>query len=160
MHSYVLYLRPDAGRRDPGYYIQEHPDHLVVIHYKVLRLNQLPGQAVLDSESVGLLPFAPLMQPPVGQAEAAWLEQCVAKAWDLPLARSVKADVLTGLTLLSDLVYNPQTITAIVSKETAMRRLADQIAAIDEVPRLKQLHRAAIQVPSLEAFRNLLDADE
>ena len=26
--------------------------------------------------------------------------------------------------------------------------------------RLKQLHRAAIQVPSLEAFRNLLDADE
>ena len=39
----------------------------------------------------------------------------------------------------------------------AVRRLADQIAAIDEVPRLKQLHRAAIQVPSLKAFRNLLD---
>ena len=43
---------------------------------------------------------------------------------------------------------------------TAVLRLADQIAAIDDVPRLKQLHRAAIQVPSLEAFRNLLDADE
>ena len=42
----------------------------------------------------------------------------------------------------------------------AVRRLADQIAAIDDVPRLKQLHRAAIQVPSLEAFRNLLYADE
>ena len=157
---------------------------------------------MLDSGSVGLLPFAPLMQPPAGQAGAAWLEQCVAKAWDMPLERSVKADVLTGLTLLSGLVYNPQTITAIVSKEylmdlmressfaqyltqqareegieqgiresiqevlelrfqpAAMRRLADQIAAIDDVPRLKQLHRAAIQVPSLEAFRNLLDADE
>ena len=73
-----------------------------MIRYKVLRLSQLPGQAV----------FAPLMQPPVGQAEAAWLEQCVAKARDVPL----KADVLTGLTLLSGLVYNPQTITAIVSK--------------------------------------------
>ena len=36
------------------------------------------------------------------------------------LARSVKADVLTGLTLLSGLVYNPQTITAIVSKEHLM----------------------------------------
>ena len=209
VHSYVLYLRPDAGRRDPGYHLQEHPDHLVVIRYKVLRLSQLPGQAVLDSGSVGLLPFAPLMQPPAGQAEAAWLEQCVAKAWDMPLARSVKADVLTGLTLLSGLVYNPQTITAIVSKEylmdlmressfaqyltqqareqareegieqgieqgiresiqevldlrfqpTAVRRLADQIAAINDVPRLKQLFRAAIQVPSLETFRNLLDAD-
>ena len=202
VHSYVLYLRPNAGRRDPGYYLQEHPDHLIVIRYKVLRLSQLPGQAVLDSGSAGLLPFAPLMQPPAGQAEAAWLEQCVAKAWDLPLAQSVKADVLTGLTLLSGLVYNPQTVTAIVSKEhlmdlmrespfaqyltqqareegieqgiresiqevlelrfqpTAMRRLADQIAAIDDVQHLKQLFRAAIQVPSLEAFGNLLDADE
>ena len=120
VHSYVLYLRPNAGRRDPGYYIQEHPDHLIVIRYKVLRLSQLPGQAVLDSGSVGLLPFAPLMQPPAAQAEAAWLEQCVAKAWDMPLARSVKADVLTGLTLLSGLVYNPQTITSIVSKEHLM----------------------------------------
>ena len=171
-----------------------------------LQRDDIQDVKVLDSGSVGLLPFTPLMQPPAGQAEAAWLEQCMAKAWDMPLARSVKADVLTSLTLLSDLVYNPQTITAIVSKEhlmdlmressfaqyltqqareegieqgieqgiresiqevlalrfqpPAVRRLADQIAAIDEVPRLKQLHRAAIQVPSLEAFRNLLDADE
>ena len=204
--SHVLYLRPNAGRRDPGYYRQEHPDYPIVIRYKVIRLNQLPGQAVLDSGAVGLLPFAPLMQPPAGQAEEVWLDQCVAKAWDMPLERPVKADVLTGLTLLSSLVYNPQTITTIVSKEylmdlmrespfaqyltqqareegieqgieqgiresiqevlelrfepTAVRPLTDQIEAIDDVPRLKQLHRAAIQVPSLEAFRNRLDADE
>ena len=202
VYAHVLYLRPDAGRRDPGYYLQEHPDYPIAIHYKVIRLSQLPGQAVLDSGSVGLLPFAPLMQPPAGQTEATWLEHCVATAWDMPLERSIKADVLTGLTLLSSLVYNPQTITATVSKEylmdliressfaqyltqqareegieqgiresiqevlelrfqpPAVLRLADQIAAIDDVPRLKQLHRAAIQVPSLEAFRNLLDADE
>ena len=120
VYAHVLYLRPDAGRHDPGYYLQEHPDYSVVIRYKVLRLSQLPGQAVLASGSVGLLPFVPLMQPPTGQAEAAWLPQCVATAWDMPLERSVKADVLTGLTLLSDLVYNPQTITAIVSKEYLM----------------------------------------
>ena len=60
------------------------------------------------------------MQPLAGQAEEVWLEQCVAKAWDMPLERSVKADILTGLTLLSGLVYNPQTITAIVSKEYLM----------------------------------------
>ena len=199
VHSYVLYLRPNAGRRDPGYYIQEHPDHQVVIRYKVLRLSQLPGQAVLDSGSAGLLPFAPLMQPPAGQAEGAWLEQCVATAWDVPLARSVKADVLTGLTMLSSLVYNPQTITAIVSKEHLMdlmrespfaqyltqqareegieqgerkhaiesllevvelrfgadaaESLAAPIRAIDEVPRLNQLHRTAIQAASFEEFR-------
>ena len=39
----------------------------------------------------------------------------------------------------------------------AAESLAAPIAAIDEVSRLKQLHRAAIQVPSLEAFRNLFD---
>ena len=218
VYAHVLYLRPDAGRRDPGYYLQEHPDYSVVIRYKVLRLNQLPGQAVLDSGSVGLLPFVPLMQPPAGQAGAAWLEHCVATAWDMPLERSVKADVLTGLTLLSSLVYNPQTITATVSKEYLMDLMressfaqyltqqareegieqgleqgreegrehggreraiedlldvleirfalgaADPLAArirgIEDLQLLKQLHRAAIQVESLEAFQALLDADE
>ena len=38
--------------------------------------------------------------------------------------------------------------------------LAARIGAIEDVQRLKQLFRAAIQVPSLEAFSNLLDADE
>ena len=210
VYAHVLYLRPAAGRRDPGYYIQEHPDYPVVIRYKVIRLSQLSGQAVLDSGTVGLLPFAPLMQPPAGQAEAAWLEQCVARAAALPLDRSVKADFLAGLAILSGLVYNPQTIMAIVSKENLMdliressfaqylaenareegikqgieqgieqgiqesiqevlalrfqpedmHSLASRIGAIDDVQRLKQLHRAAIQMPTLEAFRRLLNADE
>ena len=42
----------------------------------------------------------------------------------------------------------------------AVRRLAARLEAIDDVQRLKQLHRATIQVPSLEAFRNLLDEAE
>ena len=35
--------------------------------------------------------------------------------------------------------------------------LSARISAIDDLQRLKQLHRAAVQVPSLEAFRDLLD---
>ena len=35
--------------------------------------------------------------------------------------------------------------------------LSARIAAIDDLQRLKQLHRAAIQVTSLEAFGHLLD---
>ena len=120
VYAHVLYLRPTAGRRDPGYYMQEHPDYPVVIRYKVIRLNQLPGQAVLDRAFVGLLPFAPLMQPSADQTEAAWLEQCVARAAALPLDRPDKADFLAGLAILSGLVYNPQTIMATVSKEHLM----------------------------------------
>ncbi len=48
----------------------------------------------------------------------------------------------------------------LVPRFDAARQLAGRIGAIDEVPRLKQLHRAAIQVPSLEAFRHLLDLAE
>jgi predicted transposase YdaD len=207
VYAHVFYLRPTAGRRDPGYYMQEHPDYPVVIRYKVIRLSQLAGQAVLDGAFVGLLPFAPLMQPPAGQAKAAWLAQCVARAAALPLDRSVKADFLAGLAILSGLVYNPQMIMATVSKEhlmdliressfaqylaesareegikqgieqgieqgiqesiqevlelrfqpEGMHPLAARLAAIDDVQCLKQLHRAAIQVPSLEAFRHLLE---
>ena len=36
--------------------------------------------------------------------------------------------------------------------------LSDRIAAIEDLYRLKQLHRAALQVPSLEAFEQVLDA--
>ena len=218
VYAHVLYLRPTAGRRDPGYYLQEHPGYQILVQYKVIRLSQLAGQAVLDRAFVGLLPFAPLMQPPAGQAKAAWLEQCVARAAALPLDRPGKADFLAGLAILSGLVYNPQTIMATVSKEhlmdliressfaqylaeslreefieqgikqgieqgieqggreraiedlldvlairfalAASDPLAARIGAIADVQRLKQLFRAAIQVPTLEAFRHLLNADE
>ena len=38
--------------------------------------------------------------------------------------------------------------------------LVARIGTIDDGQRLKQLHRTAIQVPSLEAFRHLLDEAE
>ena len=34
MYSNVIYLRPDAGQRDPGHYIQERPGYRVFIQYK------------------------------------------------------------------------------------------------------------------------------
>ncbi len=222
VYSHVFYLRPAAGRRDPGYYIQEHPDYPIAIRYKVIRLSQLAGQTVLDRAFVGLLPFAPLMQPPAGQAKVAWLEQCVAQATALPLDRPVKARLIAGLAFLSGLAYNPQTILATISKENLMDLiressfaqyfaetireesikqgieqgikqgieqgieqggraraiedmldvlairfglaasdpLATRIRSIDDVQHLKHLFRAAIQVPSLESFRLLLNATE
>ena len=35
--------------------------------------------------------------------------------------------------------------------------IADRIATIDDLQRLKQLHRTAIQVSSLEAFQQIVD---
>ena len=38
-------------------------------------------------------------------------------------------------------------------------QFADRIAVIDDLQRLKQLHRSAVQVNRLDAFQRLLDAE-
>ena len=205
-YSTVIYLRPNAGRNDPGYYVQERHGFRVLVQYQVIRLIELDGQRMLDEGPSGLLPFTPLMQPPAGMDTEAWLRQCVNRAQQVPMDETRKASYLADLAILSGLVYNLETIRTIIAEETmyessvvqyftekalkqgieqgieqggrdraiedlldvleirfglaASDPLAARLGAIDDVQRLKQLHRAAIQVPSLEAFRNLLDADE
>ena len=202
IYSNVIYLRPDAGRSDPGYYLQERHGYRVLVQYQVIRLSELDGQRILDEGHSGLLPFAPLMQRPAGVDAETWLRQCVNRAQEMPMDETVKANYLVHLAILSGLTYNIKTIATIISEATmyessvvqyftekalkqgleqggracavedlldvlairfgmaASDPLADQLGAIDDVQRLKQLHRAAIQVPSLEAFRHLLDSDE
>ena len=218
VYAIVIYLRPAAGRRDPGHYSQEPPGHRILIEYQVIRMSEQDGQRILESGSVGLLPFAPLMQPSAGQTAEDWLQVCVCAVQAQPLDRSAKADCLAGMSLLSGLVYAPETIATILSQEGIMDLiressfaqyltqqareegieqgleqgreegrehggreraiedlldvleirfalaesdpLAARIGAIDDVQRLKQLFRSAIQAPSLEDFRRLLDADE
>ncbi len=206
IYSNVIYLRPDAGRNDPGHYLQERHGYRVLVQYKVIRLSELDGQRMLDAGYSGLLPFAPLMQRPVGVDAEAWLRQCVNRAQEVPMDETVKANYLADLAILSGLVYRLETIMTIFSEATmyessvvqyftekaleqgieqgierggreravedlldvleirfelaASDPLAARIGAIDDMQRLKQLHRAAIQVPSLEAFRHLLDEAE
>ena len=194
MYSTVLYLRPAAGRTDPGHYHQERHGFRVLVQYKVIRLIELDGQRILDGEHSGLLPFAPLMQRPADVDAEGWLRQCVNRAQAVPMAEPAKANYLADLALLSGLVYKSETIMTIISEETMYESSISQyftekgieqglrhsiqevlalrfdpgvaqsfvarLAAINEPQRLKELHRAAIQVPSLEAFSSLLDADE
>ena len=196
IYSNVIYLRPDAGRTDPGYYLQERHGYRVLVQYKVIRLSALDGQRILNRGLMGLIPFAPLMQRPVGVDAEAWLRQCVHRAQEMPMDETVKANYLVDLAILSGLVYKSETIMTIIAEETmyessvvqyftekgieqgieqgiresiqdvlalrfdaaASDPLAARLGAIDDVQRLKQLHRMAIQVHSLEAFRHLLDA--
>ncbi len=202
IYSHVIYLRPDAGQRDPGHYLQERHGYRVLVQYKVIRLIELDGQRMLDEGHSGLIPFAPLMQRPAGMNAEAWLRQCIHRAQGVPMAEALKANYLADLAILSGLVYRLETIMTIISEATmyessvvqyftekaleqgierggreraiedlldvleirfglaASDPLAARLGAIDDVQRLKQLFRAAIQVPSLEAFRHLLDEAE
>ena len=214
IYSHVIYLRPDAGQNDPGYYIQEHPGYPIAIHYRVIRLIKIEGERILEADHAGLIPFTPLMKSPEGMTSEAWLRECVHTARARPMDRSAKANYLAGMVALSALVYESETISTIIFQEGIMdiiressiiqylveegieeRReesrkegreegreegiresiqevleirfglspshpIADRIAAIDDLQRLKQLHRAAIQVSNLGEFGRLLDAAE
>ena len=118
IYSNVIYLRPDAGQRDAGQYVQERGGYHIVIQYKVIRLIEIEGQAVIEQELWGLLPFAPLMKPPQGMVAAQWLRRCVQTADALPLDRTNKSNFFTDIAILSGLIHDSQTITNIISEET------------------------------------------
>ncbi len=77
VYSNVIYLRPDAGRNDPGKFEQKIPGNEILVEYRVIRLADMDGQAVLDAQQTGLLPFTPLMKPPVGVDADEWLHPCI-----------------------------------------------------------------------------------
>ena len=200
IYSSVIYLRRNAGRRDPGYFIHEISGRPVVMDYTVIRLSEMEGQDILDGGPSGLFPFVPLMKRPVGIDSEAWLHHCVDATNALRVDESIKVDFLGRLMILSGLEYDPSLINRILLQEGLMdaimressftqyimkqgieqgeRRstieaildvleirfdlseahpLSARIAAIDDLQRLKQLLRSAVQVSSLEAFQQILD---
>ena len=118
VYSHVIYLHPDAGRNDPGEYVQDMLGHEITIKYKVIRLCELEGQAVLDAKLKGLIPFAPLMKPPEAMDSSGWLRECVRVADTLPMDEPDKPDYLSNLAILGGLILDYQTIREIISEET------------------------------------------
>ena len=118
IYSNVIYLRPDAGQRDAGQYVQERAEYRIIIQYKVIRLIEIEGQAVIEQELWGLLPFAPLMKPPQGMVAAQWLRRCVQTADTLPLDSTNKSNFFTDIAILSGLIHDSQTVINIISEET------------------------------------------
>ena len=206
VYSCVIYLRPGAGRRDEGYYEQALPGHRVFVEYKVIRLSEMEGRAILEGDQDGLLPFVSLMKRPAGMGSEDWLRQCIRRIDAGSLDQADKVDFLGSLAVLSGLVYDLTTITGIFFEEGVMDAImqessfaqylkeqfreqfleqggrertvedildvleirfgpaatdqfADRIAVIDDLQRLKQLHRSAVQVNRLDDFQRLLDAE-
>ena len=192
VYSGVIYLRPDAGRRDPGHYLQDRTKHRIFIEYQVLRLIEIDGEPILNTKPAGLIPFTPLMKRPAGVSSEEWLRRCVQTADSIDVPN--KPAYLGSLAVLGNLIYDPETISNIISEETMnqpsiieywgeqarqqiarenileaieLRLQADAsqtfkpaLEAIDDLQRLKQLHRAAILAENVEDFRRVLEATE
>ena len=68
--SHVIYLRPNAGRNDPGGYRQDVPNYRFIVEYKVIRLIELDGQSVFETQNTGLIDAATGWHrgPPMGNS--------------------------------------------------------------------------------------------
>ena len=108
VYSTVIYLRPSAGRRDPGYYLQDRAKHRIFIEYQVLRLIEIDGEPILDTKPVGLVPFTPLMKRPASVSSEEWLRRCVQTADGIDVPN--KPAYLGSLAVLGNLIYAPETI--------------------------------------------------
>ena len=116
IYSNVIYLRPDAGNKDPGKFAQNLEGHNISIEYQVFRLIEMDGQEILDLKPVGLIPFTPLMKPPADMNEEEWLRRCVQTADGIDVPN--KPEYLGSLAVLGNLIYDAQTILEIISEET------------------------------------------
>ena len=117
IYSHVIYLRPDAGRNDPGGYRQEAPNHRFIVEYKVIRLAELEGQSVFDTENLGLTPFAPLMKPPDGMDGLQWAVQCNERTKALALPTHIRSALLVSQWIMSGLIHPEQVISGFISEE-------------------------------------------
>ena len=199
VYSSVIYLRPEAGNRDTGFYEQNIAGHRIFIEYKVFRLIEVEGQEVLDAKPIGLIPFTPLMKRPENVNADDWLRRCVQAADSVDILN--KPEYIGILALLGNLIYEAETISNIILEETMHQRSiieywTERAAAeahqqgvientrekiletlelrlqpdsartfkpilerIDDLQRLNELFRAAIQADSPEAFREVLEAN-
>ncbi len=62
VYSNVIYSHPNAGRNDPGGYTYSWNGYEHTNRYKVIRLIEIEGQAILEMQSPGILPLTPALQ--------------------------------------------------------------------------------------------------
>ena len=109
VYSTVLYFRPPAGQRDPGVYRYGNREQGgVEFWYNVIRMYELEGEAFLDPEALGLLPFTALMKPPADLTAETWIERCVQTTRQVSVDKETRGTLLFALSLFGSLVHPPE----------------------------------------------------
>ena len=107
VYSNVIYFHPNAGRNDPGGYEYNWNGYDYRLSYKVIRLIEVEGQAILEAQVPGLLPFTPLMKPPDDTPLERWVQRCIDATIATPVDPPMKGTLLYGLSLFGELVHDP-----------------------------------------------------
>ena len=117
VYSNVIYFHPTAGRNDTGGYEYSWNGYAYTLHYKVIRLIEIEGQAILEMQAPGLLPLAPLMKPPVGMTLERWVQECVDTTMAAPVDQWRQADLLYGIYLFGGVVFNSELLDRLIPEE-------------------------------------------
>ena len=117
VYSNVIYFHPRAGRNDPGGYAYSRGDYEHTNRYKVIRLIEIEGQAVLEMQAPGLLPFTPLMQPPAGMDLERWVQECVDATRAAPVDQETQADLLYGIYIFGSVVTDAMLFKRLILEE-------------------------------------------
>ena len=127
VYSTVIYLHANAGRNDPGGYGYDwHGEPCYLLTYRVLRLIEVEGAAILELQSPGLMPFTPLMRPPDGMSAERWLKECIEATASLPVNVAHRHDLLALLSIFGKLGYDESLIMASVKEEMVYESLVFQ----------------------------------
>ena len=116
IYSFVLYLRSTAGVQDPGGYFQDVPGHRFIVEYQVIRLSEIDGEEILQAQQPGLMPFTPLLKPPIGMSSIEWTTHCVEATKSLTIDTDVKNNILVELWVMSGLRHERQDLITILSE--------------------------------------------
>ena len=117
VYSNVIYFHPNAGRNDPGGYTYSWNGYEHTNRYKVIRLIEIEGQAILERQAPGLLPFTPLMKPPAGMDLEQWMQECVDTTRAVPVDQQTQADLLYGIYLFGGVVYDSELLDRLIPEE-------------------------------------------
>ena len=173
-------------RNDPGGYTYSWNGYEHTNRYKVIRLIEIEGQAILEKQAPGLLPFTPLMKPPTDMDSEHWVQACIDATRATSADQQTQADLLYALYLFGSIVYDPQAFKRRIPEEhmqeskgyqlmlrettiehiiallelqfhtETVRALTPMLQNIDDLERLKELLLAAPRVPNIETFTQKL----
>ncbi len=122
VYSTVFYFRPPAGRNDLGFYQYGNEDWGgVVFRYNVIRIYELEGEAFLNPDAVGVLPFTVLMNPPPGMRRNIWTDKCIQTIRAVDVDDEMRGTLLFALSLFGSFV-NPNELFQDPSLEAIMQK--------------------------------------